>query len=153
MPMERKASAAKKAAKRKPGSREVTGTEAVKVIDAYVQRKNAALQNLALELRKLVKKTLPASREAINPWGVPTFDLEGPLAIMMIGKNHITFGLIRGTSLTDSKGLLEGTGKNLRHVKLSDAAQLRNPHLHKLIIEAAALNRKTPPTSSMRVKN
>jgi len=152
MPTNRKATAAKKSAKPKSSSREATGAEAVKIIDTYVQRKNPVLIEVAADLRRLIKKTLPASREAINPWGVPTFDLDGPLAIMMIGKNHVTFGFIRGTSLTDSKGLLEGTGKNLRHVKVSDAAQLRDPHLHALIIEAAELNHKIPLTSTMRVK-
>jgi hypothetical protein len=142
----------KKSAKPKSSSRAVEGPEAAKIIDTYVQRKNAALQQVATELRRLVKKTLPAARETINPWGIPTFDQNGPLAFMMIGKNHVTFGFTRGTSLTDSAGLLEGTGKNLRHVKLNDAQQLRDPNLRHLIAEAAALNHKTPLTPTMRVK-
>jgi hypothetical protein len=36
----------------------------------------------------------------------------------MVGKNHVTFGFHYGTSLDDPERLLEGTGKNLRHVKL-----------------------------------
>ena len=142
----------KKPAAKKSASRAVEGPEAAKIIDTYVQRKNAALKQLATELRRLVKKTLPASRETINPWGIPTFDQDGPLAFLMIGKNHVTFGFTRGTSLTDSTGLLEGTGKNLRHVKLHDTQQLRDPNLRHLIAEAAALNHKTPLTPTMRVK-
>lgn len=64
----------------------------------------------------------------------------------------MTFGFSRGTSLTDSTGLLEGTGKNLRHVKLKTSEQVRDPNLRKLIVEAAALNRRTPLTPSMRIK-
>lgn len=137
---------------RQKKSRAVTGPEASEIIDTYIQRKNPALQSLASALRRLIKKTLPASTEAINPWGIPTFNVHGPIAFMMIGKNHITFGFTRGTSLTNSAGLLEGTGKNLRHVKLKDPNQLANKNLHHLIAEAAALNHKTPLTNTMREK-
>ena len=64
----------------------------------------------------------------------------------------MTFGFSRGTSLANSAGLLEGTGKNLRHVKLKDVEQVCDPNLRKLIVEAAALNRVTPLMLSMRVK-
>ena len=70
----------------------------------------------------------------------------------MVGKKHVTFVFSRGTSLTDSAGLLEGTGKNLRHVKLRELEQVRDPNLRKLIVEAAELNRETPLTPSIRVK-
>jgi hypothetical protein len=145
----RKASAAKKAVKDKAP---LPGREVAKVFDACVKRGNPALKPVADELRRLVKKMVPESRETINPWGIPTFDLHGPLCFLMVGKNHVTFGFTRGTSLTDVAGLLEGTGKNLRHVKLKDAEQVRDPNLRQLILEAAALNRETPLTPSMRVK-
>ena len=124
----------------------------MKFIDAYVQRKNVKFKPLADGLRRLVKKTVPASREAVNPWGIPAFDFHGSFCFLMVGKHHVTFGFARGTSLRDPAGLLEGTGKNLRHVKLTEAAQLRNANLRRLIRDAAALNRATPLTSSMRVK-
>ena len=46
-------------------------------------------------------------------------------------KAHVNVGFFRGTVLPDPKGLLEGTGKFMRHVKLRpegdrDAAALRN---------------------------
>ncbi|MFI4923170.1 MAG: DUF1801 domain-containing protein [Burkholderiales bacterium] len=103
-------------------------------------------------IRRLVKSAVPASREAINPWGIPTFDFHGPICFMMIGKRHVTFGFPRGTSLADPGMLLEGTGKNLRHVKLKEAERLRDSNLRQLILQAARLNRKTPLTPSMRVK-
>lgn len=131
-------------------SRATTGPAAKKIIDAYIQRKNPALKQLATDLRRLIKKTLPTSRESVNPWGIPTFDLHGPVAFIMIGKNHITFGFTRGTSLTNQAGLLEGTGKNLRHIKLKTANQLTDKNLQHLLSEAATLNHQTPLTSSMR---
>lgn len=133
-------------------SKSAHGKEAVKIIDAYVQRKNANLKHVANALRRLVKKTLPKSSEAVNPWGVPTFDFNGPICYMMVGKNHVTLGFTRGTSLADGGELLEGTGKNLRHVKLKEVEQLRDANLRQLLLESAALNEATPLTDAMRVK-
>ena len=46
-------------------------------------------------------------------------------------KAHVNVGFFRGTEIADPKGLLEGTGKFMRHVKLSpervvNAAALTN---------------------------
>jgi len=128
------------------------GPQATKWIDAYVNRSAANLKQAAQAVRRLVKQAVPGAREAINPWGIPTFDYHGPLCFMMVGKHHVTFGFPRGTSLSDPAGLLEGTGKNLRHVKVVEAAQLQDAKLRELLRESAALNRKTPLTPSMRVK-
>jgi len=152
MEAKRTETAAKKAAKDRASARRLSGCEVAKVFDACVQRGHAGLRPVADELRRLVKKTVPGSRESVNPWGIPSFDFHGPFCFLMVGKNHVTFGFSRGTSLADSAGLLEGTGKNLRHVKLREMEQVRDPNLRKLILEAAALNRVTPLAPSMRVK-
>jgi hypothetical protein len=128
------------------------GAEAVEIIDSYVEKKNAKLKTVADGVRKLVKKTVPDSREAVNAWGVPTFDYHGPMCLMLVGKNHVTLGFTRGTALKDSAELLEGTGKNLRHVKLKEVEQLRDANLRQLLLEAAALNEGTPLTDSMRIR-
>ena len=151
-PMKRKSSSRKKTTKHQAGSSPVAAKKTAKIIDDYVQGRNAKLVPVADAARRLVKKTVPASREAINPWGIPIFDFHGPLCFMMVGLHHITFGFPRGTSLGDPGKLLEGTGKNLRHVKLREAEQLRDANLRTLILESAALNRLTPLTSSMRAK-
>ena len=66
------------------------------------------------------------------------------MCFFMVAKNHVTFGFLRGASLPDPAKLLEGTGKNLRHVKLPTPEHLRTPALKKLIKAAARLNKKEP---------
>ncbi len=127
-----------------------TGKAAANLIDACIQRGNPNFKPIADEIRRLVKNTVPESTEAINPWGIPAFDFHGPICFMMMGKHHITLGFSRGTSLSDPDGLLEGTGKNLRHVKLTGATPLPAAALAKLIRQAATLNRAAPLTPSMR---
>jgi hypothetical protein len=129
------------------------GKEAKEWIDSYLKRKPPELSGVAAGLRVLVKKTLKGSKESVNPWNLVTFESNGPIAYFSIGKNHITFGLLRGTSLPDPQRLLEGTGKNLRHVKLRSDEDLRNPDLKKLIEAAARLNKKEPMEGMRRKKN
>jgi len=137
-----------KLAKAKP-SRAVSGKAAPKAIDAYVELRNPALKEVVSAVRRLVKKTTPAAAEAVNPWGVPVFELNGTLCFLMVGKHHVTLGFAQGTSLADPARLLEGTGKNVRHVKLDEVEQVSNPHLRNLILEAAVLNGKAPLRSRM----
>jgi hypothetical protein len=98
-----------------------------------------------------MKRTVPDCRETVNPWKLPTFESDGPICYFSIGKNHVTFGFHRGTSLPDPGKLLEGTGKSLRHVKLRSAADLHKPALKKLIRSAARLN-KQEPMQGLKVK-
>jgi hypothetical protein len=54
-----------------------------------------------------------------------------PFAYVDVFKSHTNIGFFYGAHLDDPAGLLEGTGKNMRHVKLkpgreSDAVALRN---------------------------
>jgi hypothetical protein len=151
-PMRRKLNSLTKTSKHRATSSPGPAKNPAKTIHEYVQGRNAKLMPVADALRRLVKKTVPMARETINPWGIPTFDFHGPLCFMIVGKHHVTFGFPRGTSLRDPGKLLEGTGKNLRHVKLWEREQLRDANLRNLIVEAVALNRQTPLTSSMRVK-
>jgi hypothetical protein len=121
-------------------------------IDAYVRKRNPKLKPVADAVRALVRKAAPRSRENISPWGIPIFESSGPVCYLMIGKSHITFGFPRGASLPDSAQLLEGTGKNLRHVKLRELSDVHDANLRQLIVQAAALNKKEPLGPAMRVR-
>jgi hypothetical protein len=115
-----------------------------KWIYAYLEAKDTELGQVAQTLRRLVKKLVPGTTESVNAWKIPTFESNGPMCFFMVGKNHVTFGFLRGTSLPDPAKLLEGTGKNLRHVKLRTTEDLRKPALKKLVQAAARLNKKEP---------
>lgn len=86
--------------------------------NAYVRDDNPTLQKVVRALRSFVKALVPGTIISVNSWGIPTFESKDPFCFYMVGKNHVTFGFHYGTSLDDPERLLEGTGKNLRHVKL-----------------------------------
>jgi hypothetical protein len=112
-------------------------------IDEYVA-KAGKQKDVVKGLRALVKKTIAGCEEYVNPWKIPSFDSDGTVCGFMTGKEHVTFIFLRGAALTDPEGLLEGTGKSVRHVKVRTAADVKQPALKKLILEAAKLNKRKP---------
>lgn len=48
-------------------------------------------------------------------------------------KDHVNVGFFRGAELADANGLLEGTGKFMRHVKLRPGQTIDDAALSKLI--------------------
>jgi hypothetical protein len=125
----------------------VEGREARVWIDEYV-KKAGKLSGVAKTVRALVKKAVVGCEEYVNPWKIPTFDLNGPLCFYMVAKGQVIFGFMRGAMLRDPGKLLEGTGKYLRHVKLRSAADVRRSEVRALLKEAAELNREEPVTGT-----
>jgi len=119
-------------------------------IDKAARPSDPKLQEIIRGLRELIHEVVPEVTETVNPWGIPTFELNGPMCYFMVATKHITFGFPRGTSLTDPRGLLEGTGKNMRHVKLRKLEDLQREGLRDLVEEAARLNRQSPAPSMGR---
>jgi hypothetical protein len=57
---------------------------------------------------------------------------------------HAAIEFWRGSTVPDPDHLLEGTGKNLRHVKLQTLEQASSPKLARLIRRAVELDRSEP---------
>lgn len=110
--------------------------------NAYIRDDNPALQRVVRGVRRLVKAMVPGTKIMVNSWGIPTFETKNPFCFYMVGKNHVTFGFHYGTSLDDPEGLLDGTGKNLRHVKLRTVEDLRKKGLKELVLAATRLEGK-----------
>jgi hypothetical protein len=110
----------------------------------YVKDENPELRKVVRALQSYVKKTVPGTKETVNAWGIPTFEAPDPFCFYMVGKKHVTFGFHFGTSLDDQGGLLEGTGKNMRHVKLRVTGDLERKGLRELVLDAARMEGKSP---------
>ncbi|HEV2103160.1 MAG TPA: DUF1801 domain-containing protein [Candidatus Acidoferrum sp.] len=121
----------------------IEGKEGRAWIDKYVA-KPGKMRGVMKGLRALVKRTIAGCEEYVNPWKILSFDSNGTVCGFMTGKEHVTFIFLRGSALPDPEGLLEGTGKHVRHVKVRTTADVKKPALKKLIVEAAKLNKRKP---------
>lgn len=105
------------------------------------------LREHALAVRDLVRSTVPNARESIK-WGLPCWDQDGGLcAVSVHGKGAGAYAKIQfweaGVEIDDPGGLLEGTGKRCRHVKLPLGEKLPRGALRDLIRSAARFNKRS----------
>ena len=82
------------------------------------------LRPLCESLRKLIASLHPGFIEIVWPkhkiasFGVGPKKMTEHYAYIAVQSTHVNLGFYRGASLPDPRGLLEGAGKKLRHVKL-----------------------------------
>ena len=126
----------------------IEGKQAKIWITDYVS-KAGNLKSVTSAVRSLIKKSIKDAEEYVSPWKLPAIDSNGPLCCFLFGKEHVTLAFLRGAALPDPEKLLEGTGKGVRHVKLRTLADVKKPGVKKLLVEAAKLNKKDPPSGAM----
>lgn len=111
--------------------------------DEVLRGHNPEVRQIAWLARDLILSTLPKMTEV--PWprdgtvgcGVGPKKMSEHFCYVAPQKAHVNVGFFYGVDLPDPKGLLEGTGKRLRHVKLRTAADVRNPVLVALVRKAS----------------
>jgi hypothetical protein len=92
-----------------------------------------------------VVRALAPELTRITKWGMPWY--AGNDLVLLVGtfSHHVGVEFWRGTTLRDPGHLLEGTGKNLRHVKMQRLADATAPAFIQLVREAVRLDRSMPP--------
>ena len=106
-------------------------------VERWIERQSPELAQLVVELRAFVRETLPSAREVVK-WSNPNYEIRGLIAYLAVSSGHVRLGFWNGAHLPDPEGLLEGTGKDLRHVKLSPYRPIPKYGLHELLRAAAA---------------
>jgi hypothetical protein len=107
---------------------------------------------IAKALRALILEVDPDATEQPRPgdrslsYGVGSRKMIDGYAYVMPHAQHVNLGFYEGAHLPDPTGLLAGTGKGLRHVKVRSLADASRPELRGLI-EAALARRKSQQRS------
>ncbi len=103
-----------------------------------------APDRVAETVRQLARAIAPELRVE-RRWGHPWY--VGQDLVFLIGEfdHHVGVEFWRGTTLKDPRHLLEGTGKNLRHVKLRSVEAATSPEFVALLREAIRLDQAEPP--------
>lgn len=106
------------------------------------------LRAIVLRLRDIVIELDPDTTEQPRPgdnalsYGVGPRKMKDGYAYIAPQKSYVNLGFYRGTSLPDPHGLLEGTGKNLRHIKLRNLEEAEQPAVRELMAAAVADRRQ-----------
>jgi hypothetical protein len=113
--------------------------KAYATFDDYLADQSLENRRIIRELRALVKRTAPQLVESVK-WGNGCW-LKGkvPVAYVYAERILVQFGFMLGSRLEDPRGLLEGKGRYVRHVKLFDPAELYERALAALLRQAIAI--------------
>jgi hypothetical protein len=98
------------------------------------------IQKLVIAAVKQIGPHLRVERKWGHDWFAGTDLICGVFAF----KQHVDIEFWRGTTLPDPSGLLEGTGKNMRNVKVHTLEDARAPALLTLLRAAIELDQTEP---------
>lgn len=112
------------------------------------------VQELMVACRKLIYDTLPEVVEC--PWlvqkiigyGTGPKKMTEHFSWLKPNKKHVTFGFNYGAELPDPSSILEGTGKQFRHVKIRKLEDLNNKALKDMLV--FAITYKVPPINTFK---
>jgi hypothetical protein len=113
---------------------------APKTVDDYVAGLRDWRGEVVSALRKIVLESAPKAQESIK-WAQPVYDDNGPFAWIKAHTHHVNIGFWRGAELADPKGILQGDGDRMRHIKLTSLDGISGPVLKRFVKEAVKLNR------------
>jgi hypothetical protein len=102
------------------------------------------MERVAEAAREVIRAIAPELRIE-KKWGHPWY--VGNDLVVLVGafSSHVGVEFWRGTTVRDPSHLLQGTGKNLRHVKLRTPREATTPAFVTLVKEAVRLDRSMPP--------
>src|SRR5918994_1794465 len=105
-------------------------------VDEYLELLNSPQAEVAARLREIVRGHYPRLREDIK-WHVPVYSL-GTTPILAIEgfTAHVNLKFFGGADLEDRHGILEGTGKVVRHARFRSPEDVEEDKIRSLIDEA-----------------
>jgi hypothetical protein len=111
--------------------------KAYETFDLYLADQPPKNRAIIKALRAFVKKTAPKLEESVK-WGNGCWvNAKGPVAYVYSDKGFVQFGFFRGASLVDAKGLLEGKGQYVRHIKVHKPTDIDRAAFTALLRQAA----------------
>jgi hypothetical protein len=102
-------------------------------IDAWFRERPVALGPIAQKWFARMRQCGADVRELIHDGCPVACVADVPFAYVNVFKSHVNVGFFNRAALADTAGLLEGTGKYMRHVKLKPGSEVDAVALDDLI--------------------
>lgn len=122
-------------------------SKATKELLTFLEPYPDMVQNTALAIRALILQTTPNVYELIwdnfNAVAIAystSEQLKDAYCHFAVYGKHVNLGFNRGTELVDSKKLLVGKGKLIRHTSIQNIADLDKDYFQKLILDARIIS-------------
>ncbi len=112
-------------------------------VDELFRRLPASYARVAAELRHTIRGCAPALTETVK-WNNPFWVGRAPVVCLQCYPDHVNLGFLRGAELARVHPELEGTGKAMRHLKVTTVAGARSLRLKRLVRDAVRLDAADP---------
>jgi hypothetical protein len=111
-------------------------------VDEFVESKVLPeFRPVVAAIRSLMKEAAPGAKEVIS-YGTPMYIQNQTLAWITPNKKGITFGFMHGARFEDKYGLLRGTAKHAKHVKMKNLDQVNKSALKYYVKQALMLDNR-----------
>lgn len=107
--------------------------------DEALSGSSSQVEEIARRLKDLIIDVypdvveVPWPKQRIIGYGVGPKKMSEHFCYIGVHREHVNLGFYFGADLPDPKGLLEGTGKKLRHIKVREVEEIVQPALHALL--------------------
>ena len=98
-------------------------------------------QPVVAAIRSLMKEAAPDAREMMS-YGLPMYIQRLTVAWISPSKTGITFSFMRGVGFEDKYGLLRGSAKHARYVKVKRVGDVNKPALKYYVKQALKLDKE-----------
>lgn len=105
-------------------------------VDNYIARAPLDQQDIFIELRELLMKKVPDCTEHLK-WKMPVYETKKMFCYLRSTKKYAVLGFYNYHDIEDPMNYLEGTGKNLRHIKIKNWSTVDKKVITKMIKQAA----------------
>jgi hypothetical protein len=117
-------------------------------LEQFLQPYGQDVRDLVVRARALILEVLPDATETRDRADLGYGDgtgYKGLVFVLTPTRSGARLGIADAAGLPDPDGLLQGTGRRHRHVKLASAADVERPALRALLEAAVAAKRSTRP--------
>jgi hypothetical protein len=109
-----------------------------------LRRYDPEVQSVAAALRTAILDEIGPCHEGIFPirkwisvlYSTTEKRMKDSICLIVVYKDHVNLMFPRGVDLKDPKGLLEGAGKAMRHVKMLSVDDVGRPGVRALVVQA-----------------
>jgi hypothetical protein len=106
-------------------------------LNQFLEKTPTEQRALVQKLDAIIIKAVPKLAASLK-WGNLTYHTEQNVCAIVTHKHHVNLQLWDGANLKDPRGLLEGSGENMRHIKFTSEADIDVKYVSGLVKQAAS---------------
>ncbi len=101
----------------------------------FIEKSPEQHRIILTKLRNLIFTMVPEAKEQFK-WSRPVYGLEKDFCYLQATKKHVVLGFFEFDKITTNSHLIEGSGKSMRHLKITNLSEIADHQLGKMIQEA-----------------